>query len=459
MNVDWIAQQTPDSGHTLTQPVVLLNCNAKNSYKYRHIFFKCWINPLRRIISPPAIFPKDEASFCSRSCRSVSTTQQSILHQRLHPRHPLSNHAWFGPDRNQHSLATKRSLPIFSKPPNISRSHYPTTVSGTLRLQRPDSLPESPRPFPWPFPDKTRSRILCDLRPRYKGLDGLWPTAGSQDWFQSQKARTSFLSTPSLLRGEDGRYLGRSLPLGGCPSGSSHNRDSGKKYFDVAFRHSRDSSKGRLGLLRSYDCRIPPRSARFLCDCRPDHQADPTILRRPFLRGDLSWPLVRRIRVQTMAVEYSPTLYRCAAPRPRKTFLATFAFQDGWIHLPCNCHQSLVETSQSLAILQPKSNGRTNHSGTSRSLYFGQNSDPRLDFQSSLFPLGPVCLQLNQLVPTPLLPGRLATTQSPDYPKPAALGTSPIASPTRTTGFKFAEQLPILEDIFGDFKKHQPTLL
>jgi len=450
----WTPKQPSTKDYNFTQPMVWSNCNVKNSYKCRHIILEHRINPLRRVVSFATVFPKHQAAIYSHPKHTLSTTQQSIFRQRFHARHPLSNHPWVGTDRNQHSPAAEWHLPISGEPSNLSRSYYPAAVSGTFRLQRPIGLPESPRPVPCPFPDKAWSRLLCDLRSRYQSLDGLWPTAGGQDWIQSQKARTSFLSTASLLRGENRRYLGRNLSFGRHPSCSSHDRCSGEKHLEASFWYPRDSDASRLGLLRPYDCGVSPRDSSLLCNCCPGHQADSTIFWRSSLRRDFSRPVVCRVRIQTLAMEYLPTLHRRATPRPRKTLLATLAFQDGWIHLSSNCHQPLVETTESLAFLQPKSYGRAYHSRTPRSLYLGEDSHPRLGFKPSLFPHGPFGLQLDQLVQTPLLTGRLATVKSSDHPKSVAFGASPIASSPRPTDFKFTKQLSIFKNVYPGFEKH-----
>jgi len=452
----WIAIQTQNNDYNLTQPMVWLNSNAKNSYKYRHIIFKYWINPLRRAISFTTVFPKDQASVCSYPYRPISADQQSILYQRLHPCHPLSNHPWIGTDRNKHSIATEWGLPISGKPSNISESHYFAAVSGTFRLKRSDLLPKSPRPLPRLFSNETRPHLLCDLRSRYQSPDRLWRARGSQSGFQPKEARTSLLSAPSLFRGKDRRYLGRGLPLRGYSSSPSHRRDSGQEPFQVAFGDSRDSCEGRLGFLRPYYCRVSSRSSCFLCHCGQNHQTHSTILWGSALRGGFSWVLGLGVRIQTLAMENDPTLHRDTPSHSRKAFLATFPLQDDWLYLPCDCHQSFVTTPEPMAFLQSESHRRTYHSRTSRSLYAGQNPYQRLGFQSGLFSLGPFCLQLGQLVQTSLSTGRMATAQSSNPPKPPVSCSSTIASPSRTSDFKFAEQLSIFKNICRNFKKdHQ----
>jgi hypothetical protein len=451
------AKQPSNKSYNFIQPVVWSNCNVENSYKYRCIFLEHRVNPLRWIVSFATVFPRHQAAIYSHPNHSLSTTQQSIFHQRFRPRHPLSNHPWIGTDRNQHSPAAKWRLPISGEPSNLSRSNYPAAVSGTFRLQRPIGLPESPRPVPCPISDKARSHLLCDLRSRYQSLDGLWPTAGCQGWIQPQKARTSFLSTASLLRGKNRRHLGRNLSFGRYPSCSSHYRCSGKKHLETSSWYPRDSDARRLGLLRPYDCRVSPRDSSLLSNCCPGHQADSAIFWRSFLRGDFCRPLVCRVRMQTLAMEYLSTIRRRATARPRKTFLATLAFQDGWIHLSSNCHQPLAETAESLAFLQPKSYGRTYHSRTPRSLYLGEDSHPRLGFKPSLFPYGPFGLQLDQLVQTPLLTRRLATVKSSNHPKSVALGASSIAPTSRPTDFKFTKQLSIFKNVYRGIEKHEET--
>ena len=451
------AKQPANKGYNLTDPVVWLNCNAKNSYKCRNIFRKPGVNPLRWAASFATVFPEDQTTLCSLPNHSVSTTQQSLFCQRCHPRRRLSNYPWIGTDRNQHFVAAKRCLPVSGKSADLSQSHHLTAVSRPLRFTRPDSFSKSPRSISKLFFDKTRSPLFHHLRPRHQSADGLWTTARSQGGVQPQKARASFLSTPSLFRGENRRYLGRDLPLRRCPSGTAHDRDSGKKCHQVALGNSRDSRKGRLGFLRSCHCRVPPGYACFLCHCCTDHQADPKILRRSFLRGNLSWALAFRVRIQTLAMENLSTLYRDSTSYSRKTFLAAFAFQDDGIYLPCDRYQPLVKACQSLAFLQSESHRGTHYSRTARSLYPWQNTYPGLGLQSGLLSPRPFRLQLDQLVQTPLLAGRLAAAQSSDYSKPITLGTGSIASCSRETDSKFTEQLPILGNLYEHFKKYQET--
>ncbi len=446
-----------NSDYNLTQPVVWSNCNGKNSYKYPNFIFKYLANPLRWVIPSSAVFPKDQTAVCSYANYSISTTQQSLFHQRFHPCNSLPNDPWIGTDRNQHPLATKRCLPICGQSPHLSKSYNFVAISGTFRLQRSNLFPKPPRPIPKPFSDETRSCLIRDLRSRYQSPDRLWPATGSQSGFQPKEARTSLLSAPSLFRGKDRRYLGRGLSLRGYPSGSSHHRDSGQKPLQVAFGDSRDPCKGGFGLLRPYNCRVSSGHSRFLCHCGQNHQTHPTILWRSALRGDFSRVLSLGVRIQALAMENVPTLHRGAPSHSREAFLATFAFQDGWLYLSSNCYQSFVTTSEPLAFLQSEGHWRTYHSRTSRSLYPGENPFPRLGFKSGLFSLSPFCLQLGQLVQATLFPSRLAAIQSPDYSKSVTPGTRSIASSSGTTNFKLAKQLPVRKNIYANFTKYQKT--
>jgi len=454
-----MAEMVQNSDYNLTQPVVWSNCNDKNSYKYPNFILRYLANPLRRVIPSSAVFPKDQTAVRSDADYSISTTQQSLFDQRFHPCHPLSNDPWIGTDRNQYPLATKRCLPICSQSPHLSKSYQLTALSGAFRIERFNLFSKPPRPIPGPFSDKTRSHLLCDLRSRYQSPDRLWPATGSQSGFQPEEARASLLSAPALFRRKDRRYLGRSLSLRRYSSSSSHHRDSREKPLQAAHGDSRNPCKGRFGLLRPYNCRVSSRSSRFLCHCCQNYPTYSTILWRSPLRGGFSRVLGLGVRIQTLAMENDSTLH-CGAPsHSRKAFLATFAFQDGWLYLPCDCYQSFVTTPEPLALLQSESHGRTYHSRTSRSLYSGKNPCQRLGFQSGIFPSGPFRLQLDQLVQTSLFSSRLAATQSSDYSKSVTSGSRPIASSSGTTNFKFTKQLPLRKNIYANFTKYPKQLL
>jgi hypothetical protein len=443
--------------YNFTQPVVWSNCNDQNSQEYRNFFFKYRTYPLRWTIPFATVFPADQTALCSYPNHSLSTIQQSILHQRFHPCHCLSGHPWIGTDRNQHPFATERCLPIFSLPSHLSRSYHFAAVSRTFRFSGANSLPEPSQSIPESLIDAASRSFFGDLRSRHQSSDCVWTTAGSQDRIQPQKARAPFLSTPSLLRGQDRRYLGRNLSLRRYPSSSLHHRDPGKKPLQVAFGYSRDSREGRFGLLRSYCRRVHSGHSWFLCHRRSDHQANSTVLREPFLRRNLSWSLDGRVRIQTLAMESTPTFHRSTTSRSRKTLLATFSLQDGWVYLPCNRYQSFLEASKSMALLQSESHRRTHYSRTTRGLYPRQNPNPGLGLQSGLFSLSPFCLQLNQLVQAPLSARRLAATRSSEHSKSLAPGTGSIAPSPRQTDLKSTEQLPVFEDISRYIKENKNT--
>ena len=453
-NVAYMAKRAEIKDYNLTVPVVLLNCNAKNSQKYPNIFFKCWSHPLRWIISFATVFPRHQTTLCPYPNHSISTTQQPLFHQRFDTGHPLPNHPRIRTDRNQYSPATKWRLPISGEPSHLSQSDHPAKVSGALWLTRTDGLSASPRSIPKCFSDETRFPLLGDLRFRYQGFDRLRPAGRSQSRIQSKEARTSFLSTPSLLRRKNRRCLGRHLSLWRCASRSPQHRYSGEEPFQTSFRYPGHPCAGRLGLLRPCPGRVYCGGPWRLCDRCQDYQTDSETIGWSSIRRDLSWTLAHRIRIQTLEMENHSTLHRGETSHPRKTFLATLSLQDGGIYLPCDRNQSFLETSEPLAILQPESHRRTHHPRTSRRIYSGENPNQRLGFQPGLFPSGPLRLQLDQLVQTPLLTGRLATTQSSVHSKSVVLGARPIGSLSRKTGIESTEQLPILKNIYKDFKKH-----
>ena len=230
-----------------------------------------------------------------------------------------------------------------------------------------------------------------------------------------------------------------------------------EKSLSIALGHSGDSGARRFCFLRPLPGRVYRGHPRFLRHCGPDYQTDPGILWFSFLRGGFSSNLVGRVRIQTDSLEEKPTLHCRPAPHSRKTLLADVALQDGGVYLPCDHHQSAAEASQPLAVLQPQSHRGTHHPRAPRRIYPGQSSDAGLGLQSGLFSSGPFCLQLDQLVQTSLSTRRLATVQSSDDPKPIIPGARPIASASRASYIKFAQQLSLRADFFADFGKYQKT--
>ncbi len=454
-NMAQIVKINQNNDYNFTPPTVWSNCNDKNSYKYPNFIFRHMPNPLWGIIPSPTVFPKDQAPFCSHQSHSIPTTQQSLFRQRFRPRHPLPNHPWTGKDRNQCAPETERCLPICGQSSHLSRSNHSEEVSGTFWISRPHLLPKPPRSIPKLFPDETRSSLLCDLRSRYQGPYGLRSTGRSQGRLQSKETGTAFLSTPSLLRRQNRRYLGRSLSLGRYPSCTPYHRSSEEKSLKASLRNSRDSHPGRFGLLRPYNRRISSGNSSLLCHCGSNHQADPTSLWGSSLRGGHSWSLGLGIRIQTLAMENRSAIHSRSTSSSREAFLATLPLPDEGIYLPGDCYQPPPEASQPLAILQPESHGRTYYSGASGSLYPGENSFKRLGFQSSLFPSGSPCLQPDQLVQTSLFPCRLAAPQPSDDSKPVILSARPIDPPSRKTHVKFTEQLSILKNIYANFTEYQ----
>ncbi len=316
--------------------------------------------------------------------------------------------------------------------------------------------------------DRLRTQFLItpDLAPSVifdldtKVLTVYGQQQGARVGFNPKKrGRPSYQPTAPLFRGKNRRYLGRNLSPGRYASCSPHYPCSGKKHLETSVWDPRHSGASRFGLLRPYDYGVPSRSSSLLCNRGPGYKANSAIFWRPCLRGSFSWGLFYRVRTQTVAVECLPTLYRRATPGPRKTFVATLAFQDGWIHVPSNCYQSFVKTSESLALLQPKSDGRTYHSRTPRSVYLRENSHRRLSFKPSLFPHSPYGLQPDQLVQTTLFAGRLATLKSSDHPQPTTLSTSSTDSAARSTDSKFTKQLSILENVYTGPQKYQKFAL
>jgi len=159
-----IAIQPSNRRYNLTQPMVWSNCNVENSHKYRHIFLKHWVNHYGGLYLLQQFF-KASSSDPFLPKPFVFNNSTTIFRQRFYPGHSLSNHPWIGADRNQHSPATEWRLPVSIEPPNLPRSHNPTPVSGTFRLQKAYSLPESPRPVPRPISDKADppSSVIFDL--------------------------------------------------------------------------------------------------------------------------------------------------------------------------------------------------------------------------------------------------------------------------------------------------------
>jgi hypothetical protein len=66
-----------NNDYNLTQPMVWLNCNAKNSYKYPNLIFRHLVNPLWGIIPPATVFPEDQTLLSSCPSRLIPATQYS----------------------------------------------------------------------------------------------------------------------------------------------------------------------------------------------------------------------------------------------------------------------------------------------------------------------------------------------------------------------------------------------
>lgn len=351
------------SDYNFTQPMIWLNSNAKNSYKYPNLIFRLLVNPLLWVIPSSTVFSKDQTALCSDADYLISTTQQSLFRHRFHPCYPLPNYLWIETDLNQHPLATKWCLPIYSQSLHLPQSYDLEAISGTFRLQRSNLFSKPPRPIPCPYSEGIRSHFLCDLQSRYQSPNHLWPATGSRSEFQPEEERTSFLSAPAALSGKkDRRYL----------SSPSYHRDSRQKPLEVALGDSRDPCKERFGLLRPYNCQASLRNSCFLRHCGQNHPTHSTILWGSVLRESFPRILGLGVRIQTLAMENDSMLYRGTSSPSREIFLANFSFQDGWLYLPCDCYQLFVTTPKPLALLQLENHQRTYHSRTSRSLYFGE---------------------------------------------------------------------------------------
>ena len=66
-----------NNDYNLTQPMVCLNCNAKNSYKYPNFTFRPLANPLWGVISHITVFPGDQTSFASHPSHLIPASQSS----------------------------------------------------------------------------------------------------------------------------------------------------------------------------------------------------------------------------------------------------------------------------------------------------------------------------------------------------------------------------------------------
>lgn len=438
--------------YNLTPPKVRLNSHAQNAQKCENFVWWRVADTLWRSVPSAAVLPSNQASIAADQQRAFCSAEHSLHHQRFDLGRSLSDRS--GPwTHRDHSIASaERSLPIHRGAADVSKPYEPETIyreAGNARSGSVDTSAQSVAGRSY------RRAFFGYLRFGHYGSDSLRSTTGSTGWLQSQETRPSILPTAALLRREHQRCMVWKVSVGGCVTSPTYEGASRRGLRTASFWRSYDPRSCGCGFLQPRNRNVFDRKTGFLCHSCTYQVANQIATEQLGLPKDIASVGAQRVHLSATKVEASRKVYCGASARSRRTFLATFSFQDGGLHLSCVRDKSSAQAFERVALLQSACQWRTDYSGADRSLCLGENPHRRVGFESGLLPSCASCLQPSELVQTFLSSAKLATFQSSNHSRPSASGASRTGSTAGQTNTENARFFPLREGLSGNVEKHR----
>lgn len=354
-----------------------------------------------------AWFPPASSRLCS-----VSQKKQFLQFHRVHPgaalfhNHGASSHQQDGHSPIQRFILEDAWFEAVSRPvhdPPVSQAataRHDSTTGAVARQSQSASFSFS------------TSAARTDIRFGLYGYSHLRGAAERGCWIQSEKARTTILSSIIVFRGEFSGVLAwqsSSREHGGHDRGNTvHKALSGESALHN--REKSDTVSYGFWFLLQTNCRLSGCHGLWVRHCGERIQTrQACCVYLPF-SGVEQWLGSRGISRENPFPGQKRTPIRCG--KTTDTFRrggrpAIDVVQAPKICLPCFRDQSATQSLARVPVLQSSCNHREEHPGTHVRLSAGQDTNRRLDRQRGVLPVGSVCGKYRSLVQTPVFARRI----------------------------------------------------